>query len=146
MAFRALRKAGYDDAVALAARVREQAEALRDSSAAGPVSLSEILGLHDLLATTLVRWTAIAQISGLAAYVQAQEGDPAYNVGAEFTAMASAAEGTADWIEANVPKDAQDRVGTFTFEADHSRSVPQFTTAQTAGLRTQLDLLIATIV
>lgn len=126
------------------ARVKINASAVRTESLAGPVGSTRILGLYTLLRSDHTEITALSQTPGLATYVQQQKNNPTMDVVAEFTTMLNTLTTVVNWIAANFPKDANGFLLAQTLGAD--RPVDRtFTTAELAGLRTQLDALIATI-
>lgn len=128
----------------LAASVKGRAQALRTASAAGPVTAQQVLDLTVLLAEARARFVTASQVPGLAAYAQDQVGNPSLNVVAEFNAMMVQIDATVSWVRTNLPND-----GTYllavTLGADGRYAWRTFQSAVTAGLRTQLDALIATI-
>lgn len=126
------------------ADVRAGAVRLRAELAAGNTSAARVKESYTALWGYRVRITAAAAVPGIGAYAQEQKGNPSLNVGAEFTAVMNAISGVITWMEANYPKDGEGYLldtqfnsGTFTTRV--------FTPAQSAGLRTVLDTLIATI-
>lgn len=127
-----------------AGAVKSRAQALRNQAAAGPVSAMQMLDLTTVLADAKVQFQSAAAVSGLAEYAQQQVGNPALDVVAEFNAMMAQIDATILWIRTNLPND-----GTYllalTLGTDGRYSWRTFAPAATAGLRTQLDALIATI-
>jgi hypothetical protein len=96
--------------------------------------------LHERLIADRARFLAIRDLPGMAAYAADQEQDaPGYAVGTEFNAMVTAIEGVRDWIISNV-----NTASWVTFSTS-GVATKTFTSGQTAGLRTQLTALIATI-
>lgn len=145
MAFRAILETEYRRARDFASEARRRSVELRDTSAAGNVSFNVVEGLHAYLVDTIAEWERIATVPGIAEYAQAQHNDPAYDIGAEFTAMVNAAAASRDFIETSIPKDVNGFWLVYSWDAEHKRVTRSFTPAQTVGLRTQLDALIATI-
>lgn len=130
-------------------RAQSQADSLKRlatsykaSLAAGPVTGSYVLGVLDTLRSSRDVFTETAGLAGISEYAQAQLGQ---TVSSEFAAMTSAIDNSGSWIMANFPKDGAGFLLERTFAADGSRVERTFTAAQTAGLRTLLDTLIATI-
>lgn len=112
-------------------------------SLAGPLSANAVIGVMNALIIAKTQNTAAAGVGGLAAYAQEQVNDPTLNVAAEFTSMNDAITLAINWIVANFPanggyiqKDTLSATGV---------AVRSFTTAELAGLRTQLSSVIATI-
>jgi hypothetical protein len=154
MAFRAtsqIKADGYSEAKRLALSMKNYAQSHHDALAAGNVSANAIIfNLLQEFKSAIEKWDSIAAIPGINAYAQDQEDDANYNIGAEFTAMVSAAEAVRDRIVAEMPKATQPpgvagRIAVHTLAADGSISVTSFTPAQTASLRTDLTAFIATI-
>jgi len=108
-------------------------------SNAGPISGNLVIALHERLVADKARFTAIAAVPGLASYAQAQENDVGYNVGTEFTGMMNAIDSLGGWIITNV-----NTTNWVTFSAS-GVATKTFSSAQTAGLRTAIDSLTATI-
>lgn len=142
MAFRAsnqIQADGYSEAKRLANSLKTYCQQVSDASAAGPISGNVAIQLHERLISDRARFIAIRDIPGIAAYVSAQEDDVTYNVATEFNAMVAAVEATRDWLIANVAT-----TGWVTFSTS-GVATKTFSSAATAGLRTQLAALMATI-
>ena len=99
------------------------------------------------LKSSIEVWDTASSLPGMAQYARDQENDQTYDVIAEFTAMRTAAVAPVDWVFNNFPKDAQapNYILKDILAADGSITVRQFTSAQTTGLQTALDDLIAAI-
>lgn len=130
-----------------AGTIKDRTQSLYNQSAAGDINASLVLEYATLLADMKARLAQVAAISGIGAYAQAQIADPTLDVAAEYTSMATAIDETIAWVIANFPKDANGYLLAKQFHADGSgRTVDRkLTTAQTAGLRTQLSVLLAAI-
>lgn len=130
-------------------RMKSQVQTLRDATAAGPVGGSRILDLWGFLKTERPGLVSAAATPGLAEYAREQKNktvsDPTFDVVAEFNALIAAIDNVTGWMEANFPKDAGGFILAQTFGASGLVD-RQFTSAQTAGLRTQLDALLNAIV
>lgn len=135
----------YDAVRAVAGAIKREAQTLHDQCAAGDVEAWRIAQYCESLSNSRDRLAALAAIPGLGAYAQAQENDPAYDVAAEYATMRDAIDATRTWIVANFPKDASGYLQAFQFTAQAKLARRALTTAQTAGLRTTLQSLIATI-
>jgi hypothetical protein len=127
--------------------IKQRAESLKTSSAAGPIPAASVLDLLTYLADQKLVLSRVAGLTGIAAYAQEQVGDPALNVATEYSNMIAAVDAVRDWVLANFPKDGSGYLLVTQFAGDNSgRTVSrQFSSAETAGLRTVLDALIATI-
>lgn len=100
---------------------------------------SEVLGQ---LAEAASRFGSVS--AELAAYARTAEGDPAYDVAAEFTAMRAAVIIARDWMIANLPQSGG-YLAERTINADGTITQRTVTPAQTAGLRTVLQAVADTI-
>lgn len=143
MAFRATKSSEYDRARNVARDLKRLSETRKAESAAGDISASVLRELVNRLVAADAAFAEVASVPGIADYAQAQEGDAAYDVAAEFNAMRAAVQATRDWILNAVPQSG----GFVLVEAWDASGVSQrtFTPTQTAGLRTQLDSLMAAI-
>jgi len=122
--------------------IRARALTLRTQTAAGPVSFSTVRDyLSSLTGSLAVMSDRIARFGGdtLAAYAQAQEATPAYDVAAAYGAMVTAANAVVSHISTAIPTNSAHTVTNGTVVE------PTFSTAQTATLRGLLDTLIGTI-
>jgi len=140
---RSLSKA-FAMAVVTAARLKEKAEGIHATSLAGDIQRKEIMVFPTDIADALDLWASVRTLPGIGQYAKDQLDDQTLNLGTEFTAMVAACEGVRDWITANFPNQ-----GGFllerSFDANGRMVLGTLSTAQTAGLRTQLDALIAAI-
>lgn len=135
----------WGDARAAAANVKSRAQQASAASSAGTLTGDQALQLSTFLADSKVQLQRDAAVSGIAAYAQSQVGDPALNVAAEFSAMLTALDAVVTWVVANFPKDGTGRLLHQTLTAAGRPVSAPFTAAQTAGLRTALDGLSASI-
>ena len=127
-----------------AASTKVNCQNVRNEAAAGNIPSSRILNLFIELRQNRVQLAAAAGTSGIGAYAQAAKNLPGLDVVAEFTAMLAAFDAVTAWINANFPKDGSGFLLAQTLGAD-SPVDRMFSPAQTAGFRTALDSLIATI-
>lgn len=147
MAFRAVKADTYNQVRSLANQLKNLATSSRDLMAAGNVSANVIRQLLDNFISGKTYLTASAAVSGMVEYAKTQEGDPNYDVAAEFTAMINACTGVINWITSNIPTGTANGFTGVLLEqwSASGVTVRSFTTAQTAGLRTALDTFIATV-
>lgn len=131
----------------VASGIKDKTQNLHDKCAAGDTSALTILDYATYLADMKLRLDQITSISGIAAYAQAQIDDGTFDVAAEYSAMATQIGVTLSWIDDNFPKDGSGYLLAMKFKAgDPGRTeARQLTTAQTAGLQTALQALLATI-
>ncbi len=123
--------------------VKSQAQSLRDASNAGNIHAMQIIDWFVALGGFRTQLNTLSQTPGLAAYAKTECNDANYDVAAEFTAMLSAIDTALGWVTTNFPASGG-------FIQSHSfvsgvYTPRTFTPAQTAGLRTALDALTATI-
>jgi len=117
---------------------------VRTEAATSNVPSFRILNLYTRLIQDRAALTTAAAVPGIGTYAQEQKNQPGLNVVTEFNAVIAAVDQVSGWISANFPRDA----GGFLLAQTLGASGPEdrtFTPAQTAGLRAQLDSLIATI-
>jgi ribosomal protein L14 len=111
--------------------------------AAGNVNSSTILGIYVRLKRDDTALAAAAATPGIVDYARDQKNNQSLDVAAEFTAMRNALANAISWVDTNFPaaggyiQSHQISGGTVTERA--------FTPAQTAGFRTVLNAVIATI-
>lgn len=144
MAFRATRKETYNNTASRAAQLKKLAQDAKQQMLAGPVSANLLKEILLLCIQAKTENQAAAAVGGMASYVQAQEGDPAYDVAAAWSAMNSAIDAVRDRVLTLAPTGTGGFVLVETWSAS-GISVRTVTTAQTANLRNDLDSLIATI-
>lgn len=133
-------------------RTKTTAQNVRSRAASGPISATIAVGLLDNVRTDIAYFEAVAATPGIGAYAAEQYGS-GYTIGPDFTAFVSALEDVRDWIVGALPREPvnpADPTGPRhlllqTVAADGSRTDRTFSVAQTAGLRTVLDALIATV-
>lgn len=129
--------------MSLARQVRTMTSRLRDQSAAGSVIVVDIAEYMDELMRMTGELSALKTTPGLAQYAKDQFSDQTYDIAAEFLAMQNAMVATVDWIAANLPSDGR---WLLMHEIMGKRLVQRtLSSAETAGLRTKLDVLIAAI-
>lgn len=125
-----------------ATKVKQMASALKSASLAGPVPAQQILDFLSQLATQYDRLTVCAAVPGIGAYAASQV--PGFDSATEFSAVLSAITLVRDWMIANFPTS-----GVYLlqrqFDSSGRTTDRTFSTAALAGLRTQLDTLLAAI-
>lgn len=142
-----------DDALSLvdrtAARLKVSCANFRSVAAAGNVNADLIT--EDLLRSLIVArdsFAAAAAVPGIAAFVAAERSVTQQSVTDNFNAMASAVSSAISWIATNLPKATSggtQYLAIRTIAADGSMTYRQFAPAETAGLRTALQAVEATI-
>lgn len=113
-------------------------------TAAGPVTIKDIV--DDMLSQLVIASNELNNLpAGIVAYAQAQENDDQYDVGAEGAAALSTIEDVQDWIIENLPKDGSGFLLERSLGADGGVTLRTVSSAQTAGLRTQLAAVVSAI-
>jgi hypothetical protein len=129
-----------------AAQAKERATSAVATMAAGPVDTTFVFSLLDGLAGLIANLNSVKNTAGLDAYATAQVPGYAGTMSSDITATINAAQACIDWVVANFPKDS---TASFllaqSLNADGSRTMRSFSAAQTAGFRTALNNLLATI-
>jgi uncharacterized phage infection (PIP) family protein YhgE len=129
----------------VAGTIKARAQSVSAQGAAGNISAAMIVDLQAGLKKRLDRLNVLKGTSGLTAYAQAQFDDGAFDIAAEFTAMLTEVQLVLDQIKADLPTSAGGFIEERKIEADDTITGKTFTPGQTAGLRTRLDALVATI-
>lgn len=107
MAFRAssvIPASAYDDVRRVAAGIKSDATAAINQMAAGDVPYSFVVTVCLALKNADANLLNFAGTPGIVEYAQAQEGDPAYDIEAEFTALRTAINAALTWLDANMPR------------------------------------------
>lgn len=131
-----------DRAQSQADSIKRIAQNNKDRMAAGTITAGGLLSLLDNLAGAKTALSDAAGLAGMGEFAQAQLGQ---TVTTEFANLMTALDNAGAWIISNFPKDAGGYLLAETWGTNGARVERTFTTAQTAGLRTLLDALIATI-
>jgi hypothetical protein len=131
-------------AAALSSATTTAAVTLRNLCAQ-PLDATRLLLFLGFLADKADRLATLAAVPGLGAYAQAQLSNGSLDIATEFTAMQAQITATRTWIGANVPKDGAGNVLERKLDGNGRLVTNTFTPAQTAGLVTVLDALVASI-
>lgn len=127
-----------------AAQAKDRATSAVATLAAGSVDSGFVFSLVDALAGLIANLNAVKNTAGLDAYATAQVPGYAGTMSSDITATVNAAQACIDWVVANFPTSAgflQEK----TIAANGTRTLRNFTPAMTAGFRTALNSLLATI-
>lgn len=131
---------------ALARAAKLTSVSLRDASAAGPIVARRAVQVMEELSSINDQFNVLKAVPGLGDYAKAQYADANFNIATEFTTMQNALVACVNWITTNIPKDTVSSRWILVEEiVDGKRVDRTLTTVQTAGLRTVLDTLIASI-
>lgn len=129
----------YERLKAFARHLRAQAVRHRSTT-----DLPTVVGeLIPLLREASTRFASVP--SGMAAFAQAQEDDPAYDVAAEFTAMKAAVDDALSTLVGAMPQDGDGYVLDRTMDAQGNVAARALTQSQITGMQNKLDAVIATI-
>lgn len=129
-----------------ARRIKNIAQDLRTASAAGPILARRPVVVMEELSELRAQLVTLAAVPGLAVYAQDQFGDANLNIVTEYTAMRNALDAVVSWITGAIPKDSVSGRWLLIEEIVSGQRVDRtFSSAETAGMRTVLDALIATI-
>jgi len=119
--------------------------AAQDASAtlaATSINTDYVFNMLDRLREIVVNLTSWKSVAGLDAYATA-DGYPT-TISTDCTAIVTAAQNCIDWVVTNFPSSGGFLLDN-SLNADGSRTPRSFSSAQTAGLRTRLNALVATI-
>lgn len=128
-----------------AAAVKRRSERLRDQSAAGAISADLIIDWVHEQKNRKDAMAALAATPGLVAYAKNQEDDGTYDVVSEYNAMITGIDTVIEWVDSNFPQDGSGYLLKDQMAVDGTITPRAFSTAATAGMRTELDALIALI-
>lgn len=126
---------------------KDRATSANAALAAGPVDTNFIFNLLDALNGFIANLTAVKSTAGLDGYATAQVPGYAGTMTTDVTATVNASQACIDWVVTNFPKDSGTNTWALAFQinADGTRTMRSFSVVQTAGLRTALQNLLATI-
>lgn len=127
------------------AEVKSRSQAVRTESANTDIPSSRILDLYLFLAQSRVSLSAAGATPGIGAYAQQAKNNPTLDVVAAFNSVISALDAVTAWIQANFPKDVATQALLAKIFSSNTIIDRTFPPASTAGFRTVLDALIATI-
>ena len=131
-------------------QIKVQAQAQNTASAAGTLSMASVFAFYNLLKASHIFFTQAAAVPGIGAYIKSQKQDVVADPVAEAQGVQSAVANAITWLNTNTPEGTfgvQTYKLAYRFPADNTTaaSLLTFTAGQTAGYRTQLTALIATI-
>lgn len=131
---------------ALASQAKSQSQNTVATMQAQSVDTTYVFQVLDRLNWLIATLTAWQGTTGLDAYASAEL--PGYNgtLTSDITAVINAAQACINWVVANFPKDSTNTyILAESINSDGTRTLRQFTPTQTAGFRTLMQALIATI-
>lgn len=131
---------------AYAAGIKSSASAAVAVLAANSVNTAYVFLMLDQLSGVIGNLNTYKNVVGLNAYATANIPGYAGTLTTDIAAIITAAQACIDWIVANFPKDGTNTyILAYILNANGTRTMASFTSVQTAGLRTALNTLIATI-
>lgn len=128
-----------------AAGIKQQAASASATAAANSVNTAFIFSMLDQLSGVIATLNTYKSVAGLNAYATANIPGYAGTLTTDITAVINAAQACITWVSTNFPKDAGGFIQAYTLNADGTRTMASFSTAQTVGLQTALNALVATI-
>jgi hypothetical protein len=128
----------------IAASVKSQAGNVLVTLQSGPVNTLFIFQMLDQLNGLITSLNALSATAGLNAYATSQLPGYAGTMTTDITATVNAAQACINWVVTNFPTSGG-FLSAFTLNANGTRTPASFTSAQTAGLQTAIQALIATI-
>ncbi len=134
----------FDLSRSLSRTVKQAAVDIRAKSLINILTRKQVMEFPTTLTDAIDDWNAARALPGIGQYARDQIDDQAIVLGTEFNAMITTATGTRDWIVTNFPSNSGFLLER-SFDVNGRMVIGILTTAQTAGLRVQLDLLIAAI-
>jgi len=134
----------FSDTQRQARNLKQDAIDIVNTTLAGDIPRKVIMDFNTKIADALDIWNAASAKVGIAQYAKDQLEDQTLTLGTDFVAMTATAEATRDWIIANFPNTGG-LLSERSFDVNGRMVLATLTTGQTAGLRTELNLLIATI-
>lgn len=156
MAYPASRKPLYkwlEDVDAKCMLLKSQAQQQSTFSSAGTLTMDMVRRFYDLLKSTYVFCAEAAAVPGIGNYVTTQKQNAVADPVTEFQNMKAQIAATISWLNTNVPQGEfpansgnEYKLG-YLFPADNTTASSSliYTAAETAGYRTVLANLIATI-
>lgn len=136
----------WSDGVEAISRNKEVSTALRDQSATGPVISRQIWNLDRELFDTRAKLIVLRDAPGMEAYARAQINDNTFVLATEATAVIDAIDALRNWINTNMPKDANGWLLDRSRDAASATFVDRlFGPTTTAGLRTQIDAFLSAL-
>jgi hypothetical protein len=114
---------------------------------AGSVSADWVFEFLNSCDNAIRNFNRFKTVTGLDAYAQEQLPGYVGTMTNDLTAVVNAIQSCVDWVVTNFPKDSTDTylLAYSSLAADGTKTPRMFTSAQTAGLQTQLSAVIALI-
>lgn len=130
----------------MAAAFRSAGQAALNDLQAGNVDSLWVMNFLDQCRGLIIYLDTVSSVAGLNAYATANIPNYAGTLTADIATLRAAAVSCIAWVTENFPKDTTNTyILAITLNADGSRTLRQFTPAQTTGLQTALQGLIAAV-
>lgn len=135
------------DTCAQALNMKQYAANIRDDAAAGDIPARQVIGIDGDLHRYRQVFAEAGAKPGILEVAREEFNDPALDITVEWNAMMAAIDDVRAWVRANFPTANQGGTPYLAAQAWGANGPVDrlFTPAQTAGLRAQLDALIATV-
>lgn len=135
----------WEDAQSIARQLKSAAQAMKDTSLGAATASTRVLHFERELRSYHGKLAVIGALPDITEYVTALPDTPlGYDVALEFTTMQNTIAATVTWIRNNFPKE----IGGYLLAQTWGANGPvdrTFTSAELAGLRTQIDALLVYI-
>jgi len=132
-------------AIIVAGQLKSRAAAVNSQMAAGDTSADVATAIRDDLLNADAVFAEVASIAGIVQYARDQFDDQLYDIVADFTRMRAASAAAITGIESAFPKSGGYLLKESFVPSTSGTAVRSFTPAQTEGVRTTLDAVIASI-
>lgn len=128
-----------------AAGIKGGAQSYLAQLQSGPINTDWVFQFLDAARFARDNLNAQASTPGLNVYATSQWSGYAGTLTTDIATVVANINACISWVAANFPTDAAGFIEGYKLNADGSRTPASFTSAQTAGLQTQLQALIASI-
>ena len=136
----------YEQAKRTMVALKRQCDGAVSRWNADGASADEVLSAIAQLRQLDVTLSNLSGTSGLAAYAQDQESDPAYDVVAEFVTVRNLIDSALTTLVGNFPKDGSGYLLSHTFDASNIRVPRHFTASNLANAITALQAISDSII
>lgn len=128
-----------------ALQLKVNAQAMVTTLTAGPVDYEYLRDTYNTLTRSKDQLALLRATQGIVNYAKDQEEDQAYAVKGEINTVTTAIAGALTWMRTNVPRSVQVLPLNEWDDLSKSLIVEEMTSAQLAGLVTELNKIIAAI-
>ncbi|HEY2810552.1 MAG TPA: hypothetical protein VGJ00_04085 [Rhabdochlamydiaceae bacterium] len=128
-----------------AAGIKQQAAAAVIVIQSNNINTAYVFSMLDQLSGVITNLNAYKNVVGLNTYATANIPGYAGTLTSDITSVVNASQACIDWIISNFPKDTGGFIQAEKLNSDGTRIMSVFTPAQTVGLQTVLNALVASI-